>query len=187
MSASSTTTSVGEVDPFDRAYFYPDAESASSDALISVCAGSGGGVPGAPEPAALPRDRSQSVAIVTQTGLHSGDRANLKWSVTDDNISEEADGWTPKSIRQLKVSVPHLGYIVCVAQTEVTFQGTCGKYTVVKSGVRVSVRQARSGTELEAFDVAPDNPTGCGSPGESERWSPEWDAFSDRVMEVVQR
>ena len=182
VAAASTTVSATEADPFAKAYYYPDAKKTSGDALSSVCAGTGGAVPGAPEPAALPLDRRQSVALVTktETGFRSAP-ANETWRVDDDNSKD----WTPSSIRQVEVSVAHLGYVVCVNQTGVTFQGKCGEFDVVKNGVRVSVRAAHSGAELGAFDVAPANPTGCGP--KSANPTPRWNEFGDQVTELVRR
>lgn len=189
--ADTTSHTSSEYDPLARAYFYPDPEGSSDAALIAVCAGSSAGVPGAPEPDALPSDRRQSVAVVAERvadiGLmYSGDQSNMKWVVADD-ASHPITGWTPSSVRQKAISVAHLGYIACVDQTGVTFKGTCGDRKVVKIGVRVSVREAHGGTEIGGFDVVPANSTGCGPEPVTEYALPDWDEFGARVTELVRR
>lgn len=188
VSAPEAPTSSVAWDPLDRAYLYPDPGTSSDAALVAVCAGGARSVPGTPEPAALPPDRNQSVVLVTEESAdrYSGDQTNMEWKVTD-YTGMAVEGWTPSAVRQIKVSRAHLGYVVCVDQTGVTFRGTCGERDVVKIGVRVSVREAHSGNEIGAFDVAPANPTGCGPDPDIEYWIPGWAEFGPKVEELVRR
>ena len=189
--APEAPTSTVEYDPFAQAYFYPDPGTSSDAALVAVCAGGARSVPGTPELGALPPDRSQSVALVTEENAdrgtaYSGDQSNMEWKVADDSDAGVM-GWTPTSVRQIKVSRAHLGYVVCVDQTGVTFKGRCSEKPVVKVGVRVSVREAHSGNELGAFDVAPPDPTGCGSDPNNPFVVPGWPEYGNQVTELVRR